>query len=163
MEQRQLGSSGFMVPALSFGTGTFYPPERSERTGTTDEAKARRIVDLCIEGGVTMFDTATSYGAGHAETFLGAAIKGRRDQVILSTKAGMPNGPNPNDRGLSRHNLTTSVERSLRRLGTDYIDVFQLHTFDALTPVEETLQTLDSFVRAGKSAIWASPTSRAGS
>lgn len=155
MEHRQLGASGLMVPALSFGTGTFYPEGTSQRTGATDEATARRMVDLCIEHGITMFDTATSYGGGHAEELLGSAIRGRRDKVLISTKAGMPSaGTNAathsNAVGTSRQNLTAAIERSLRRLGTDYIDVFQLHTFDALTPIEESLSTLDGFVRAGK-------------
>ena len=150
MDYRQLGASGLMVPALSFGTATFYPTGTSGRTGSIDETGARRMVDLCLDHGVTLFDTATSYGEGKAEDVLGSAIKGRRDQVLLSTKAGMPAGPGPNELGLSRHNLTVSIERSLSRLGTDYIDIFQLHTFDALTPVEESLSTLDRFVRAGK-------------
>jgi aryl-alcohol dehydrogenase-like predicted oxidoreductase len=97
-----------------------------------------------------MFDSATSYGRGHSELFLGEAIKGRRDKVIISTKAGMPSGDGPMRIGLSRQNLTTAIETSLKRLHTDYIDVFQLHCFDSLTPVEETLSTLDDFVRQGK-------------
>jgi len=150
MEYRRLGASGLMVPALSFGTGTFYPTGTPGHTGNVDPADARRIVDMCLDAGVSMFDTATSYGGGGAEDLLASAIKGRRDRVILSTKAGMPSGAGPNDLGLSRYNLTKSIELSLRRLRTDYIDVFQLHTFDASTPVEESLSTLDSFVRAGK-------------
>ena len=150
MEYRKLGASGMMVPALSFGTATFYPAGTPGRTGNTDPGAARRIVDVCLDGGVSMFDTATSYGGGGAEDLLAAAIKGRRDSVLISTKAGMPSGGGPNDLGLSRHNLTRSIELSLRRLGTDYLDIFQLHTFDAATPVEESLATLDSFVRAGK-------------
>lgn len=150
MEHRKLGASGLMVPALSFGTATFYPAGTPGRTGNVDAAGARRIVDICLDAGVTMFDTATSYGGGGAEGMLAAAIKGRRDRVLVSTKAGMPSGAGPNDLGLSRHNLTRSIELSLRRLDTDYIDVFQVHTFDASTPVEESLATLDSFVKAGK-------------
>ncbi len=155
MEYRTLGASGLMVPALSFGTGTFYPEGTSQRTGTTSESDARRIVDTCLDLGITMFDTATGYGGGHAEGLLGAALTGRRDKAIISTKAGMPSagtagGPGSNAIGTSRHNLTNAIEKSLRRLKTDYIDVFQLHTFDALTPVEESLSTLDAFVRAGK-------------
>ncbi len=155
MEYRRLGASGLMVPALSFGTGTFYPEGTSQRTGAMDAAAARRMVDLCIDEGITLFDTATGYGGGHAETLLGAAIQGRRDKVLISTKAGMPSagtfaGPGSNEVGTSRQNLTSAIERSLRKLGTDYIDIFQLHTFDALTPVEESLATLDGFVRAGK-------------
>ena len=150
MEYRKAGRSGLFVPALTFGTGTFYPAEMDDRTGTTDPVKARRVVDICLEHGLTMFDTATSYGRGHSELFLGEAIRGRRDKVMISTKAGMPSGPGPMQIGSSRQNLTTAIETSLRRLHTDYIDVFQLHCFDSLTPIEETMSTLDDFVRAGK-------------
>lgn len=150
MEYRKLGSSGMMVPSLSYGTGSFHPAGTPGRSTTFDAEGARRMIDACLDVGINMFDTATSYGSGGAESLLGGAIKGRRDKVIISTKAGMPAGPGPNELGLSRHNLTESIERSLRRLGTEYIDVFQLHTFDAQTPVEESLSTLDSFVRAGK-------------
>ncbi|MER2537560.1 MAG: aldo/keto reductase [Rhizobiaceae bacterium] len=150
MEYRKLGASGMFVPALTLGTATFYPPEMNDRTGTTDAAQSRRIIDVCLDHGLTMFDSATSYGRGHSELFLGEAIKGRRDKVIISTKAGMPSGEGPMRIGLSRQNLTTAIETSLTRLHTDYIDVFQLHCFDSLTPVEETLSTLDDFVRQGK-------------
>jgi aryl-alcohol dehydrogenase-like predicted oxidoreductase len=150
MERRKLGSSGLFVPPLTYGTATFYPAEMDDRNGTTDPQQARRIVDICLDHGLNMFDSATSYGRGHSEQFLGEAIKGRRDRVIISTKAGMPSGPGPMQIGLSRQNLTQSIETSLRRLHTDYIDLFQLHCFDALTPIEETLSTLDAFVRAGK-------------
>ncbi|MGE4242371.1 aldo/keto reductase [Ramlibacter sp.] len=149
MEYRRLGASGLMVPALSYGTGTFIPPGTPGRTGIEPDA-ARRIVDACIDTGITMFDTASTYGGGYSEEVLGAAIKGRRDKVIVSTKAGQPAGAGPNELGLSRANLTAAIERSLRRLGTDYIDVFQCHVHDPMTPVEETLSTLDGFVRAGK-------------
>lgn len=150
MEYRKLGRSGMFVPVLTYGTGTFNPAEVTDRNGTTDAAKARRIVDVCLDHGLNMFDSATSYGRGHSEVFLGEAIKGRRDKVIISTKAGMPSGPGPMEIGLSRQNLTASIEKSLKRLHTDYLDIFQLHCFDALTPVEETLSTLDDFVRSGK-------------
>jgi len=149
MEYRRLGASGMMVPALSFGTGTFLPPGTPGRTGV-DPERARRLVDVCLDVGISMFDTASTYGGGHAEEVLGSAIKGRRDKVIISTKAGQPAGPGPNELGLSRANLTKSIDLSLRRLGTDYIDVFQHHVYDPMTPVEESLSTLDSFVRAGK-------------
>jgi aryl-alcohol dehydrogenase-like predicted oxidoreductase len=148
MEYRQLGSSGMMVPALSYGTGSFYRPEKPGLAGRVEDPA--RMVDLCLDAGVSMFDTGSTYGSGEAESLLGMAIKGRRDQVIISTKAGMPTGTGPNDLGLSRYHLTSTIERSLRQLGTDYIDIFQLHTFDAKTPVEETLATLDRFVRDGK-------------
>jgi aryl-alcohol dehydrogenase-like predicted oxidoreductase len=149
MEYRRLGASGMMVPALSYGTGSFIPVGTPGRIGV-DADGARRLVDACLDVGITMFDTATSYGGGKSEELLGGAIKGRRDKVIISTKAGQPVGAGANDLGLSRHNLTACIERSLRRLGTDYIDVFQLHVHDPKTPVEESLSTLDSFVRAGK-------------
>lgn len=151
MEYRQLGASGFKVPVLSFGTATF--GGRGEffgAWGATDVAEARRLVDICLEAGLTMFDSADVYSAGAAEEILGQAIRGRRDQVILSTKGTFRSGPGPNDVGSSRYHLIRSVEGSLRRLGTDYIDLYQLHGFDAMTPVEEVLQTLDDLVRAGK-------------
>jgi aryl-alcohol dehydrogenase-like predicted oxidoreductase len=151
MEYRQLGASGFKVPELSFGTGTFGGGgEMFKAWGTTDVAEATRLVDICLEAGLNMFDSADIYSAGMAEEILGQAIKGRRDQVIISTKATFRAGKGPNDVGSSRHHLIRSVEQSLRRLGTDYIDLFQLHGFDAVTPIEEVLRTLDDLVRAGK-------------
>ncbi|WKX71920.1 aldo/keto reductase [Streptomyces sp. XD-27] len=151
MEFRRLGASGLMVPALSFGAGTFGGRgELFGAWGTTDAAEARRLVDICLEAGATMFDTADVYSGGASEEVLGAAIKGRRDQVILSTKAGLPMGDGPWDAGTSRSRLVRAVEDALRRLGTDYIDLFQLHAFDAGTPVQEVLSTLDDLVRAGK-------------
>jgi len=150
MEYRQLGSSGFKVPALSFGTATFGGGPGFEQWGTTGIPEATRLVDLCLEAGVTMFDSADIYSAGMAEEVLGGAIKGRRDKVIISTKGTFRFGTGPNDVGSSRAHLIKSVEGSLRRLGTDYIDLYQLHGFDALTPVAEVLHTLDELVRAGK-------------
>ena len=151
MKYRQLGASGFRVPVLSLGTGTFGGRgEFFQAWGATDVAEATRLVDICLEAGVTMFDSADGYSGGAAEEILGQAIRGRRDRVILSTKATFRRGPGPNDVGSSRHHLLRSVEGSLRRLETDYIDLFQLHGFDALTPVEEALRTLDDLVRAGK-------------
>ncbi|HEV7731835.1 MAG TPA: aldo/keto reductase [Candidatus Binatia bacterium] len=151
MEYRQLGGSGFMVPELCFGTGTFGGSnEFFKAWGATDVAEATRLVDVCLEAGLTMFDSADIYSDGVSEEILGQAIKGRRHQVIISTKATFRAGPGPNDVGSSRHHLTRAVEASLRRLGTDVIDLFQLHGFDARTPIEETLQTLDDLVRAGK-------------
>jgi aryl-alcohol dehydrogenase-like predicted oxidoreductase len=151
MEHRQLGASGFKAPVLSFGTATF--GGRGEffgAWGATDVAEAKRLVDICLEAGLTMFDSADVYSAGAAEEILGQAIRGRRDQVIISTKGTFRSGPGPNDVGSSRYHLIRSVEGSLRRLGTDFIDLYQLHGFDAVTPVEEVLQTLDDLVRAGK-------------
>jgi len=151
MEFRTLGGSGFKVPVLSLGTGTFAGGgEFFKEWGSTGPAEATRLVDVCLEAGLTMFDSADVYSAGQAEEVLGAAIKGRRDQVIVSTKATFRHGEGPNDVGSSRFNLTRAVEKSLKRIGTDYIDLFQLHGFDALTPVEEVLSTLDELVRAGK-------------
>lgn len=151
MEYRKLGGSGFKVPALSLGTGTFGGKgEFFGAWGASDVAEATRLVDIAVDAGMNMFDSADVYSGGVAEEILGAAIKGRRDQVIVSTKGTFRFGPGPNDVGSSRHHLTRAVEGSLRRLGTDYLDIFQLHGFDAQTPVEEALQTLDGLVKAGK-------------
>lgn len=140
-----------MVPALSFGAGTFGGRgDLFGAWGDTDAAEARRLIDICLDAGLNMFDTADVYSAGASEEVLGAAVKGRRDQVILSTKAGLPMGDGPADAGTSRARLIKTVDDALRRLGTDYIDLFQLHAFDAATPVEEVLSTLDDLVRAGK-------------
>src|SRR5258706_11381987 len=151
MEQRQLGGSGFMVPALTLGTGTFGGGnEFFKAWGASDVADAKRLVDVCLEAGVSMFDSADGYSNGLAEEILGQAIKGRRGEVIISTKGSFRRGPGPNQIGHSRHHLINAVDASLRRLGTDYIDLYQLHAYDALTPVEEALGTLDDLVRAGK-------------
>ena len=151
MEYRLLGGSGLKVPALSFGTGTFGGGgELFKAWGRTDVAAATRLVDVCLDAGLTMFDSADIYSFGMAEEILGQAIKGRRDRVLLSTKGTFRAGDGPNDVGSSRHHLIRSVEASLRRLGTDFIDLYQLHGFDAMTPVEEVLSTLDGLVRAGK-------------
>jgi aryl-alcohol dehydrogenase-like predicted oxidoreductase len=150
MEFRNLGGSGLKVPALSLGTATFGGGRGFTEWGGTDAKGATRLVDLCLEAGLNLFDSADVYSAGAAEEILGAALKGRRDRVLISTKATFRSGPGPNDVGSSRQHLLAAVEGSLRRLGTDYIDLFQLHGFDALTPVEEVLQTLDGLVQAGK-------------
>lgn len=151
MEYRQLGNSGLMVPVLSLGTGTFGGGnEFFKAWGASDVAEAKRLVDICLEAGLNLFDSADSYSSGLAEEILGQAIRGRRDQVLVSTKGSFRRGPGPNELGSSRHHLVRAVEASLRRLGTDYIDLYQLHAFDALTPVEEALATLDALVRAGK-------------
>ena len=139
-----------MVPELSLGTGMFVPDEVFARNNINLEL-ATRLVDICIERGANMFDSAHTYWNGLSEEILGKALKGRRHKAIISTKAGhRTTDGGPNDVGSSRHHLTNAIDESLRRLGTDYIDVFQLHTFDALTPPEETLATLHDFVRAGK-------------
>ena len=151
MEFRTLGRSGFKVPVLSLGTGTFGGGgEFFKAWGATDVAGATRLVDVSLEAGLNMFDSADAYSAGAAEEILGQAIKGRRDRVIISTKGTFSSGPGPNDVGSSRFHLIRAVESSLRRLLTDYIDLYQLHAFDALTPAEEVLSTLDVLVRAGK-------------
>ena len=151
MEYRRLGASGFSVPALSYGCGTFGGKGDFFREwGTTDDSGARRLVDICLEAGVSMFDTADVYSAGESERILGTAIKGRRDKVIVSTKATFRAGAGANDVGSSRFHLIAACEAALKRLDTDYIDLFQLHGFDAATPVEETLSALDDLVRAGK-------------
>jgi aryl-alcohol dehydrogenase-like predicted oxidoreductase len=151
MEYRQLGGSGFKVPVLILGTGTFGGKgELFSAWGNSGVPEATRLVDICLEAGLTMFDSADVYSAGHAEEILGKAIAGRRDKVLISTKATFRLGEGPNDVGSSRFHLIRAVEGSLKRLGTDYIDLFQLHGFDAMTPVEETLSALDDLVRAGK-------------
>ena len=151
MEYRLLGGSGFKVPALSFGTGTFGGGnEFFKAWGASDVAEATRLVDICLEAGANMFDSADIYSAGMAEEILGQAIKGRRQRVIISTKGTFRLGEGPNDVGSSRHYLIRAVEASLKRLGTDWIDLYQLHGFDAMTPVEEVIGTLDDLVRAGK-------------
>ena len=151
MEYRQFGRSGLKVPVLSFGTGTFGGAnEFFERWGSTDVAEASRLVDLCLEAGVNFFDTADIYSDGASEEILGQAIKGRRDEVLISTKATFRNGEGENAVGSSRHHLIRACEASLKRLGTDHIDVYFMHGFDALTPVEETLRALDDLTRSGK-------------
>jgi aryl-alcohol dehydrogenase-like predicted oxidoreductase len=150
MEYRRLGKSGLSVPALSFGTGTFGGRGRLAAWGKTDATEARRLVDICLDAGVSMFDTADVYSLGESERVLGEAIKGRRDKLLISTKATFRSGDGPNDLGSSRQHLLAAVDSSLSRLGTDYIDLFQLHGFDAFTPPEEVLSTLDMLVRAGK-------------
>ena len=140
-----------MVPALTFGAGTFGgSTEFFKAWGTSDVKEATRLVDVCLEAGLNMFDTADVYSRGDSESILGEALKGRRDQVLISTKATFRFADGPNNVGSSRQHLTKTVEESLRRLQTDHIDLFQLHGFDAMTPVEEVLSTLDGFVKAGK-------------
>ncbi|MCC7424099.1 MAG: aldo/keto reductase [Planctomycetaceae bacterium] len=151
MEYRQLGGSGLKVPVLCLGTGTFggVGPLFSA-WGSTDVDEARKLIDVCLEAGLTMFDSADVYSKGRAEEILGQAIRGRRDEVLISTKGTFRSGTGPNDVGSSRHHILQAVDGSLKRLGTDYIDLYQLHGFDAVTPVEETLSTLDGLVKCGK-------------
>jgi aryl-alcohol dehydrogenase-like predicted oxidoreductase len=151
MEFRQLGRSGLKVPALSFGTGTFGGGTEFFRAwGSSDVAEATRLVDVCMEAGVNLFDTADVYSAGLSEEILGKAIAGRRQDVLISTKTSFRMGKGPNDLGSSRHHLIQACEASLRRLGTDYIDIYHLHGFDALTPIEEVLSTLNRLIESGK-------------
>ncbi|HEY1141115.1 MAG TPA: aldo/keto reductase [Lysobacter sp.] len=151
METRFLGNSGFKVPVLGFGAGTFGGKgPLFSAWGNSDVADAKRLIDICLEAGANFFDTADVYSDGASEEILGAAIKGRRDQAILSTKLTLRAGEGPNDIGASRYHLLRGVDRALQRLGTDYIDVLQLHHFDAHTPVEQVMRTLDDLVRAGK-------------
>lgn len=151
MEYKQLGRSGLKVPVLSLGTATFAGSnEFFQRWGATQVDEARRMVDLCLEHGLNFFDTADVYSSGAAEEVLGQVLKGRRDQVLISTKGTFPMGSAPNQVGSSRYHITRAVEASLRRLGTDHIDLYFMHGFDALTPVEETLRALDDLITAGK-------------
>lgn len=151
MEHRLLGRSGLRVPVLGFGAGTFggQGPLFSA-WGRTDVAEARDMIAICLEAGVSLFDTADVYSDGASERVLGEALQGRRHEAILSTKLTLPAGPGPNDRGWSRHHLINGVEAALRRLRTEHIDLLQLHAFDAATPVEQMLRTLDDLVRSGK-------------
>jgi aryl-alcohol dehydrogenase-like predicted oxidoreductase len=151
MEFRQLGSCGLRVPMLAFGTATFGGGNEFYRAwGSTDVAEAKRLVDICLDAGVNFLDTANSYSTGRAEEILGAAIAGRRDGIILATKATFPLSTAPNDVGSSRHFIMRACEASLRRLGTDYVDIYYMHGFDQYTPVDETLRALDDLVTSGK-------------
>ncbi len=152
MEFRQLGNSGLQVPVLCFGTGTFGGGNEFFRAwGNTDVAEAARLVDVCMEAGVNFFDTADVYSQGLSEEILGQAIKHLpRGSILISTKATFQFGDGPNNVGSSRLHLTRQIEGSLKRLRTDYVDIYHMHGFDALTPIEETLSTLDLFVRQGK-------------
>ena len=151
MEYRQLGYSGLKVPVLSFGTGTFGGGnEFFKAWGSSDVAEATRLVDICLDAGVNLFDTADVYSHGQSEEILGKAIAGKRGRVLISTKATFRMGDGPNDLGSSRYHLVQSCEGSLRRLGVETIDIYHMHGFDALTPVEETLKTLDTLVQSGK-------------
>ena len=151
MEYRFLGTSGFRLPVLGFGAGTFGGQgPLFGAWGNTGESEARRIVDLCLDHGVTLFDTADVYSDGESERVLGAALRGRRQAAIVSTKLSLRAGDGPNDVGASRHHLLRATERALERLGTDYIDLLQLHHFDSMTRVESVMRALDDLVRSGK-------------
>jgi aryl-alcohol dehydrogenase-like predicted oxidoreductase len=151
MEYRLLGRSGLKVPALTFGCGTFAGRgEFFSAWGHSDAREATRLVDICLDHGVIMFDSADVYSGGGSEEVLGAAIHGRRDKVLISTKFTFRSGKGPNDVGSSRHHILDATEKALKRLGTDYIDLVQLHGFDAQTPQEEVLSTLDTLIAQGK-------------
>jgi aryl-alcohol dehydrogenase-like predicted oxidoreductase len=151
MEYRNLGASGLRVPVLSFGAGTFGGSgPLFGAWGNTDAAEARRLIDISLEAGVNLFDTADVYSGGASEEVLGQAIAGRRDAVLISTKIALPMGDGPGDWGTSRSRLIRSTDEALKRLGTDYIDLLQLHAFDASTSIEEVLATLDGLIAAGK-------------
>ena len=152
MEYRTLGRSGLKVPELCFGTGTFGAGDAFFKAwGDTSQDEAKKLIDICMEAGCNFFDTADIYSDGGSETMLGKAISHlKREDVLISTKATFRFGEGPNDVGSSRYHLINALEASLRRLNTDYIDVYHLHAFDATTPVEETLNTLDKMVREGK-------------
>jgi aryl-alcohol dehydrogenase-like predicted oxidoreductase len=151
MEYRLLGGSGLKVPVLSFGAATFGGGnEFFKAWGNTDVAEAKRLIDVCLEAGVNLFDTADGYSDGRSEEILGKALEGRRDQVLISTKTYFRIGDGANDAGTSRWRIRRAIEASLKRLQTDYIDIYHMHAFDALTPIEEVQDTLQSFVREGK-------------
>lgn len=151
MEYRQLGYSGLKVSALSFGAATFGGGnEFFKAWGDTDVTEAKRLVDLCLDAGVNLFDVANVYSTGLAEEVLGKAIEGKREKVLISTKATFKMGDGPNDVGSSRYHLLQQCDASLKRLGTDYIDIYHMHGFDATTPVEETLDALNTLVHQGK-------------
>ncbi len=151
MEFRQLGHSGLKVPALSFGVATFSGnSEFFQAWGNTDIEQAKRLIDICLDAGVNLFDTADIYSNGVSEEILGKAIEGKRNQLLISTKTTFRFGEGPNNLGSSRYHILEAVEGSLKRLGTDHIDIYHMHGFDATTPVDETLYTLDTLVRSGK-------------
>jgi aryl-alcohol dehydrogenase-like predicted oxidoreductase len=150
MEYRQLGRSGLRVSALALGTMTFGGKGNFGALGATDVDGARRQIDMCIDAGVNLIDTADVYSQGTAEEIVGRAIQGKRDDLLLSTKVRMAMGDGPNDAGLSRYHIINGVEASLRRLGTDHIDIYHVHEWDGQTPLDETMETLDTLVRSGK-------------
>ncbi|MGS0647376.1 aldo/keto reductase [Komagataeibacter melomenusus] len=150
MQYRQLGRSGLRISAFTLGTMTFGGKGDFAKTGDTDLAGARRQLDLCIEAGINMFDTADIYSAGVSEEILGAALKGRSDDIMVTTKARFTMGTGANDAGLSRYHLIRACEASLKRLGRDHIDLYYLHEWDGQTPLDETLEALDTLTRAGK-------------
>jgi aryl-alcohol dehydrogenase-like predicted oxidoreductase len=150
MEHRQLGRSGLRVSVLGLGTMGFGGGGNFANVGEIGVEGATRQLDLCLDAGVTFVDTANVYSTGVSEEIVGKAIGSRRDRIVLATKARFPLAEGPNDAGLSRRHLISECEASLRRLGTDHIDLFQVHEWDGVTPMEETLRALDDLVRSGK-------------
>ncbi len=150
MEYRKLNGSGLYVPALTLGTGTFGGTHGFEGWGHTGVGEATRMVDICLDAGLNMFDTADIYSGGLAEEILGKAIAGKRDRLLIATKATFPMGESRNQEGASRFHLIEACEASLGRLGTDHIDLYYMHGFDVNTPVDETLRALDDLVTSGK-------------
>ena len=151
MEYRQLGKSGFKVPLLSLGTCTFGGgTDFFKAWGNIRDNEAIRLIDICLDAGLNLFDSADVYSKGIAEEILGKAIQGKRDQVIISTKTTFRLGTGPNDLGSSRFHLLKSCEEQLKRLKTDYIDLYQMHGFDPLSPIEEVLRTLENLIQSGK-------------
>ncbi|MFB7292905.1 aldo/keto reductase [Actinacidiphila glaucinigra] len=150
MEYRLLGRSGLRVSALSLGTMTFGGKDVFGNVGSTDVAGAKRQIDMSLDAGVNLIDTADMYSGGASEEILGQALAGRRDKVLISSKVRLPMGDGPNDEGLSRHHILHQAEASLRRLGTDHLDIYHVHQWDGLTPLEETMHALDSLVHSGK-------------
>jgi aryl-alcohol dehydrogenase-like predicted oxidoreductase len=150
MEYRALGRHGLQVSVLTMGTMTFGGKGGFAAVGNTDVDEARRQVAMCLDAGINLIDTADVYSDGASEEIVGEVLSGRRDEVLVATKVRFPMGPGPNDAGLSRHHVISGCEASLRRLRTDYIDLYQLHEWDGRTPIEETLEALDLLVRAGK-------------
>jgi aryl-alcohol dehydrogenase-like predicted oxidoreductase len=150
MEYRQLGRSGLQVSALAMGTMTFGGSDVFGNVGHTDVTGAKRQIGMCLDAGVNLIDTADMYSGGAAEEILGEAIAGCRDRLLISSKVRLPTGPGPNDQGLSRYHIQNQIEASLRRLGTDHLDIYHVHQWDGLTPLEETMQALDALVRSGK-------------
>jgi aryl-alcohol dehydrogenase-like predicted oxidoreductase len=151
METRRLGRSGLNVPVLSFGTATFGgTSDFFKAWGSTGVAEARKLINICLDAGLNFFDTANVYSSGAAEEILAGAIEGKRNQLLISTKATFPTGEGANEFGSSRQHLVEACEASLRRLKTGHIDVYHMHGMDAHTPVEETLRALDDLITSGK-------------
>ena len=153
MEYRTLGKSGLRVSVLTMGTMTFGGRGGFAQVGSTDVDQARRQVDMCLDAGINLIDTADVYSGGLAEDILGEVLRGRRDDVLVATKVRMTMGRGPNNAGLSRHHVITGCEASLRRLGTDHIDLYQVHEWDGQTPLEETLAALDLLVSVGQGPV----------